>query len=44
MEEKQYFLGVDVGGTKSHCLIADEGGHVVGFGHSGPGNWEAVGW
>lgn len=44
MEEKQYFLGVDVGGTKSHCLIADELGHVVGFGQSGPGNWESVGW
>jgi Predicted N-acetylglucosamine kinase len=40
----QYFLGVDVGGTKTHALIADENGHVVGFGRSGPGNWEGVGY
>jgi N-acetylglucosamine kinase-like BadF-type ATPase len=40
----QYFLGLDTGGTKSHALIADENGRVVGFGASGPGNWEVVGW
>ncbi len=40
----KYFLGVDVGNTKSHALIADEHGRAVGFGHSGPGSWEAVGW
>jgi len=40
----KYFLGVDVGNTKSHALIVDELGHAVGFGHSGPGSWEAVGW
>ena len=40
----KYFLGVDVGGTKSHALVADELGRVVGFGRSGPGNWESVGW
>ena len=40
----KYFLGVDVGGTKSHALIADENGQVVGFGRSGPGNWEGVGY
>jgi N-acetylglucosamine kinase-like BadF-type ATPase len=39
-----YFLGVDVGGTKTHALIADESGQVVGFGSAGPGNWEAVGY
>jgi N-acetylglucosamine kinase-like BadF-type ATPase len=39
-----YFLGVDVGGTKTHALIADERGEVVGFGSGGPGNWEAVGY
>jgi N-acetylglucosamine kinase-like BadF-type ATPase len=25
-------------------MIADEKGHLVGFGRSGPGNWETVGW
>jgi N-acetylglucosamine kinase-like BadF-type ATPase len=40
----RYFLGVDVGGTKTHLLIADEQGRVVGFGHSGPGNPQTVGY
>lgn len=40
----RYFLGVDIGSTKSHALIADQTGCVVGFGSSGGGNWEGVGW
>lgn len=40
----RYFLGIDVGGTKTHALIADELGQVVGFGQSGPGNHETVGY
>jgi N-acetylglucosamine kinase-like BadF-type ATPase len=40
----KYFLGVDTGATKSHALIADETGQVVGFGEAGTGNWESVGW
>jgi N-acetylglucosamine kinase-like BadF-type ATPase len=40
----RYFLGIDVGATKSHALIADEQGHAVGFGEGGPGNYEGVGW
>jgi N-acetylglucosamine kinase-like BadF-type ATPase len=40
----RYFLGVDIGNTKSHALIADENGRCVGFGQAGPGSWEAVGW
>jgi N-acetylglucosamine kinase-like BadF-type ATPase len=40
----RYFLGVDIGNTKSHALIADENGYAVGFGAAGPGSWEAVGW
>jgi N-acetylglucosamine kinase-like BadF-type ATPase len=40
----KYFLGVDVGNTKSHALVADELGRAVGFSQSGPGSWEAVGW
>lgn len=39
-----YYLGIDIGGTKSHALIADEHGQAVGFGQAGPGNWESVGW
>ena len=40
----RYFLGVDIGNTKSHALIADENGRCLGFGQAGPGSWEAVGW
>jgi N-acetylglucosamine kinase-like BadF-type ATPase len=40
----RYFLGVDIGGTKSHALIADETGYAVGFGATGSGNYEDVGW
>ncbi len=40
----KYFLGIDIGATKSHALIANQNGEAVGFGSAGPGNWEAVGW
>jgi N-acetylglucosamine kinase-like BadF-type ATPase len=40
----RYFLGVDIGGSKSHALVADEEGRAAGFGEAGPGNWEVVGW
>ena len=40
----RYFLGVDLGGTKSHALVADETGRALGFAAAGPGNWESVGW
>ena len=40
----RYFLGIDVGGTKSHALIADEEGQAAGFGVGGAGNYEVVGW
>jgi N-acetylglucosamine kinase-like BadF-type ATPase len=39
-----YYLGVDIGATKSHALIADELGQAIGFGFAGPGNHEEVGW
>jgi N-acetylglucosamine kinase-like BadF-type ATPase len=39
-----YFLGADIGGTKTHVLISDGDGRVVGFGESGPGNHEIVGY
>ena len=40
----RYFLGVDIGATKTHALIADATGRVVGFGQAGPGNHETVGY
>ena len=40
----RYFLGIDVGGTKTHALIADEEGRACGFGLGGPGNHEGVGY
>jgi N-acetylglucosamine kinase-like BadF-type ATPase len=39
-----YFLGVDIGGSKSHALVADRSGRALGFGQGGPGNYEVVGW
>ena len=39
----KYYLGIDVGGSKSHALIATEQGEAVGFGAGGAGNWEVVG-
>ena len=39
-----YFLGIDIGGTKSHGLLTDTGGHAVGFAEAGPGNHEDVGY
>jgi N-acetylglucosamine kinase-like BadF-type ATPase len=40
----RYYLGVDVGGTKTHALVADETGKAVGFSETGPGNHEVVGY
>lgn len=39
-----YFLGVDIGSTNSHAMIADECGNALGFGQGGPGNHEVVGY
>lgn len=41
---KRYYLGIDIGGTKSHALICDERGNMAGFGSAGPGNHEIVGY
>jgi len=38
-----YFLGVDIGGSKSHAVIADQSGQVLGCGQGGPGNHETIG-
>jgi N-acetylglucosamine kinase-like BadF-type ATPase len=40
----RYFLGVDVGGTKTQALVADESGRAAGFGQGGAGNHEEVGY
>lgn len=40
----RYFLGADLGGSKTHVLIADEAGRALGFGRAGPGNHESVGY
>jgi N-acetylglucosamine kinase-like BadF-type ATPase len=39
-----YYLGADLGATKTHTLIVDETGRALGFGESGPGNHESVGY
>ncbi|HSL31026.1 MAG TPA: BadF/BadG/BcrA/BcrD ATPase family protein [Anaerolineales bacterium] len=39
-----YYLGADLGATKTHTLIVDESGRALGFGESGPGNHETVGY
>jgi N-acetylglucosamine kinase-like BadF-type ATPase len=39
-----YFLGIDVGSSKTHALIVDEAGRCVGFGKSGGGNHQGVGY
>lgn len=44
MGQQDYFLGVDIGGSNSRAMIANADGDVVGFGASGPGNWEGVGY
>jgi N-acetylglucosamine kinase-like BadF-type ATPase len=40
----RYYLGADLGATKTHTLIVDETGRARGFGESGPGNHESVGY
>jgi len=40
----KYFLGVDVGGSKSHALIADETGQALGFAAAGGANHEVIGF
>jgi len=40
----KYFLGIDVGSSKTHALIVAENGQCVGFGKSGGGNHQGVGY
>jgi N-acetylglucosamine kinase-like BadF-type ATPase len=39
-----YLLGVDIGSSKTHALIADAHGRPLGLGHAGAGNHEGVGY
>lgn len=40
----RYYLGADLGATKTHTLIVDEAGRALGFAESGAGNHESVGY
>lgn len=39
-----YYLGVDIGASKSHAVIVTVEGEIVGFGQAGAGNHEQVGY
>jgi len=36
-------LGIDAGGSKTHAVLCDQDGEVLGVGRSGCANWEAAG-
>ena len=40
----KYFLGIDVGSSKTHAMIVDETGRCVGFGKSSGGNPQRIGY
>jgi N-acetylglucosamine kinase-like BadF-type ATPase len=40
----RYFLGIDVGSSKTHALIVDETGRCRGFGKAGGGNHQGAGY
>ena len=40
----KYYLGIDVGSSKTHALIVDESGVCAGFGKAGGGNHQSVGY
>jgi N-acetylglucosamine kinase-like BadF-type ATPase len=40
----KYYLGIDVGSSKTHALIADENGHCIGFGKAWGGNHQGIGY
>lgn len=43
-QQMKYFLGIDVGASKTHALIADENGVCISFGKSSGGNHQVVGY
>ncbi len=38
-----YIAAFDGGGTKTHCIIGDLEGNILGLGQSGPANYQTVG-
>lgn len=38
-----YVIGVDAGGFKTLCAVADVEGRILGLGRAGTGNWQASG-
>ena len=40
----RYFLGVDVGSSKTHALMANETGRCISFGKAGGGNHQGMGY
>lgn len=40
----RYFLGIDVGSSKTHALIVDQTGQCLGFGQAGGGNHQGGGY
>jgi N-acetylglucosamine kinase-like BadF-type ATPase len=40
----RFYLGVDIGATKSQALVADDAGWALGLGQSGPGNPVSIGY
>jgi N-acetylglucosamine kinase-like BadF-type ATPase len=42
--KEDLILGVDVGSSKTHAVIADLSGRALGFGRGGSGNHEVVGY
>ena len=40
----KYFLGIDVGSSKTHAVIADETGRCIGLGNAGGGNHQSMGY
>lgn len=41
--KRGFLLGIDVGNSKTHALIADASGNVVGFADAGCGSYEVLG-
>ncbi len=42
-EKHGYLLGIDVGNSKTHALISDLSGEVIGFSETGCGSYEVLG-
>ncbi len=40
----RYFLGIDVGSSKTHALVVNETGRCIGFGKAWGGNHQGVGY